>query len=204
MHVLRIRIRSQQGSRVLRSGPPLGCARWYRSGSRGRPAGFRPTDPYVRRFWVAAIGSAAVAELLRLVRAAEKGEGVRLPRYLPSLIRTGLVKAESSGLVVMDHIPEVPKNLRWRFPPSLAADHNRWLGLSPHREPGHEESRRPPHRWRKPSPLEHRAHRRGAIGSPPRPGGRRTRRRSVVRCAPRRPGPDRQSERRRRPSPRLR
>jgi hypothetical protein len=74
-----------------------------------------------------------------LVRAAEKGEGVRLPRYLPSLIRTGLVKAESSGLVVMDHIPEVPKNLRWRFPPSLAADHNRWLGLSPSREPGHED-----------------------------------------------------------------
>jgi len=102
-------------------------------------ATFRPSDPYVRRFWVAAIGSAAVAELLRLVRAAEKGEGVRLPRYLPSLIRTGLVKAESGGLVVMDHIPEVPKSLRWRFPPSLAADHNRWLGLSPHGETGHQD-----------------------------------------------------------------
>ncbi|MEX1135039.1 MAG: hypothetical protein WED83_09370 [Acidimicrobiia bacterium] len=102
-------------------------------------ATFRPTDPYVRRFWVAAIGSAAVAELLRLVRAAEKGEGVRLPRYLPSLIRTGLVKAESGGLVVLDHVPQVPKSLRWRFPPSLAADHNRWLGLSSHREPGHQD-----------------------------------------------------------------
>lgn len=102
-------------------------------------ARFSPTDAYVRRFWVAAIGSAAVAELLRLVRAAEKGEGVRLPRYLPSLIRTGLVKADSGGLVVLDRVPQVPKNLRWRFPPSLAADHNRWLGLSPHRESGHED-----------------------------------------------------------------
>jgi hypothetical protein len=101
-------------------------------------ARFAPTDPYVRRFWVAAIGSAAVAELLRLVRAAEKGEGVRLPRYLPSLIRSGLVKADSGGLVVVDHIPEVPRNLLWRFPPSLAADHRRWLGLSPHCEPGHQ------------------------------------------------------------------
>ncbi len=101
-------------------------------------ARFAPTDPYVRRFWVAAIGSAAVAELLRLVRAAEKGEGVRLPRYLPSLIRTGLVKADSGGLVVLDHVPPVPKSLLWRFPPSLAADHSRWLGLPPHREPGHE------------------------------------------------------------------
>ena len=102
-------------------------------------ARFAPTDAYVRRFWVAAIGSAAVAELLRLVRAAEKGEGVRLPRYLPTLIRTGLVKAESGGLVVVDHVPQVPKSLRWRFPPSLAADHTRWLGLPPHRESGHED-----------------------------------------------------------------
>ncbi len=102
-------------------------------------AQFAPTDPYVRRFWVAAIGSAAVAELLRLVRAAEKGEGVRLPRYLPTLIRTGLVKAESGGLVVVDRIPPVPKSLCWRFPPSLAADHRRWLGLSPHSKPGHQD-----------------------------------------------------------------
>ena len=52
-----------------------------------RRGGFEPSDPYVRRFWVAAIGSSAVAELLRLVRAAEKGEGVRLPRTLPILLR---------------------------------------------------------------------------------------------------------------------
>jgi hypothetical protein len=79
----------------------------------------KPSDPYVRRFWVAAIGSSAVAELLRLVRAAEKGEGVRLPRTLP-----GLVKAESAGLIVFDHIPMVPLELRWRFPPGLAAEHS--------------------------------------------------------------------------------
>jgi hypothetical protein len=81
----------------------------------------------VRRFWVAAIGSSAVAELLRLVRAAEKGEGVRLPRALPSLLRVGLVKADSAGLVVFDRIPAVPRELRWRFPPSLCAEHNRWI-----------------------------------------------------------------------------
>ena len=92
-----------------------------------RPGGFEPSDPYVRRFWVAAIGSSAVAELLRLVRAAEKGEGVRLPRTLPSLLRVGLVKAEASGLVVFDRVPAVPIELRWRFPPSLGSEHARWL-----------------------------------------------------------------------------
>ena len=92
-----------------------------------RPGDFTPADPYVRRFWVAAIGSSAVAELLRLVRAGEKGEGVRLPRTLPTLLRAGLVKAESSGLIVFDRIPMVPLELRWRFPPVLAAEHSRWV-----------------------------------------------------------------------------
>jgi hypothetical protein len=92
-----------------------------------RLGGFEPSDPYVRRFWVAAIGSSAVAELLRLVRAGEKGEGVRLPRTLPILLRVGLVKAETSGLVVFDHIPVVPVEMRWRFPPSLGAEHSRWI-----------------------------------------------------------------------------
>ncbi len=100
---------------------------------------YRPTDAYVRRFWVAAIGSAAVAELLRLVRAAEKGEGVRLPRYLPSLMRAGLVRVEEGWLIVVDHVPPVPKTLRWRFPPTLAADHNRWLGLAPGGEHPHQD-----------------------------------------------------------------
>jgi hypothetical protein len=89
--------------------------------------GFPTAHPYVRRFWVAALGSEAIAELLRLVRAAEKGEGVRLPRQLPQLLRAGLVGATSGTLVVSDRVPAVPREMRWRFPPSLAADHSRWV-----------------------------------------------------------------------------
>ncbi len=92
---------------------------------------FEASDPYVRRFWVAAIGPGAVAELLRLIRAAAKGEDVRLPRSLPLLIRAGLVRAEAGRLVVVDRIPVVPRELRWRFPPSLAADHGRWISSRP-------------------------------------------------------------------------
>ena len=95
-----------------------------------RSTGFEPSDPYVRRFWVAAIGSSAVAELLRLVRAAEKGEAVRLPRTLPILLKTGLIKAETSGLVVFDRIPAVPIELSWRFPPSLGSEHSRMLSAA--------------------------------------------------------------------------
>ena len=91
---------------------------------------FDPSDPYVRRFWVAAIGPGAVAELLRLIRAAAKGEDVRLPRHLPLLMRTGLVRAGRGCLVVVDRIPVVPAELRWRFPPSLAAEHGRWAARS--------------------------------------------------------------------------
>ncbi len=87
---------------------------------------------------MAAIGSSAVAELLRLVRAAEKGEGVRLPRTLPVLLRAGLVMTETSGLIVFDRVPAVPVELRWRFPPSLGGEHSRWL-LPPDGENGHED-----------------------------------------------------------------
>lgn len=93
------------------------------SGVKGFPA----SHPYVRRFWVAALGSEAIAELLRLVRAAEKGEGVRLPRYLPQLIRAGLLTSSSGAIQVSDRIPPVPEELRWRFPPSLGAEHSGWL-----------------------------------------------------------------------------
>ena len=96
------------------------------------------SDPYVRRFWVAAIGSDAVVELLRMVRAAEKGEGVRLPRHLPTLLRAGLVKATTGSLVVSKRVPEVPRELRWRFPPSLANEHALWVGSAPNGKRRHE------------------------------------------------------------------
>ena len=85
--------------------------------------GFEPSDRYVRRFWVAALGPGAVAELLRLTSAGAKGEAVRLPRHLPQLLRSDLVKIEDGVLAVVSRIPVVPATMRWRFPPDLAAEH---------------------------------------------------------------------------------
>jgi len=89
--------------------------------------GIDPSDRYVRKFWVAALGPSAVAELLRLVSAAGKGEEVRLPRYLPHLLRAGLVRIVDGALAVDSLIPAVPVEMRWRFPPDLAAQHAAWL-----------------------------------------------------------------------------
>lgn len=89
--------------------------------------GIDPADPYVRKFWVAALGPGAVAELLRLVSAAEKGGAVRLPRYLPHLLRAGLVTIRDGSLAVCDRVPPVPAEMRWRFPPDVAAQHAAWL-----------------------------------------------------------------------------
>lgn len=74
---------------------------------------------------MAAIGAGAVAELLRLIRSAGVGEDVRLPRHLPVLLKAGLVEVERDTLVVDKTLPPVPRELRWRFPPSLAAEHSR-------------------------------------------------------------------------------
>jgi hypothetical protein len=68
-----------------------------------------------------------VAELLRLVSAAGKGEEVRLPRHLPQLLRAGLVSIVEGTLAVEERIPHVPPEMRWRFPPDLAAQHSAWL-----------------------------------------------------------------------------
>jgi len=89
--------------------------------------GIEPSDAYVRRFWVAALGPGAVAELLRLVNAARKGEEVRLPRHLPQLLRAGLVSVVDGTLAVVERLPEVPVEMRWRFPPDVAAHHTAWL-----------------------------------------------------------------------------
>lgn len=92
--------------------------------------GIEASDPYVRRFWVAALGPGAIAELLRLVSASGKGEEVRLPRHLPQLLRAGLVSVVDGSLAVPERIPIVPAEMRWRFPPDVAAEHAAWLAKS--------------------------------------------------------------------------
>ncbi|CAN5864016.1 hypothetical protein BH23ACT5_BH23ACT5_02220 [soil metagenome] len=92
--------------------------------------GFAPEDPYVRRYWVAAIGAGAVADLLRLIRAGRDANSVPLPRWLPILIGADLVRVEEGDLVVPARLPEVPLRYRRRFPPGLREQHRRAVETS--------------------------------------------------------------------------
>jgi hypothetical protein len=87
--------------------------------------GFSPDDPYVRRYWVAAIGPVAVGELLRLIQAGRSQRRLPLPRTLPQLLRADLIRVEDGTLVVADRVPEVPALLQRRFPPGLREEHRR-------------------------------------------------------------------------------
>lgn len=89
-------------------------------------SGFEASDPYVRRFWVAAIGAGAVAELLRLIRAGADNSEVVLPRWLPVLMRADLVTVIDGVLVVVSRVPIVPPALQRRFHPGLRHQHRRW------------------------------------------------------------------------------
>jgi hypothetical protein len=86
-------------------------------------AGYTMTHAYVRRFWVAAIGPGAVADLLRLAAAAQSGRSLRRPTHLPSLLREGLVSHTGGNLYVPDSVPRVPSRLVRSMPPALRRAH---------------------------------------------------------------------------------
>ena len=81
--------------------------------------GMDPADWYVRRYWTAAIGAPAVADLLRLIQAAKKGHPIRRPIHAAHLARVGLVVHAGSRMIVPATIPPVPARLTYRLPPAL-------------------------------------------------------------------------------------
>ena len=96
---------------------------------RNSAAGYSTTHVYVRRFWVAAIGPGAVADLLRLAAAAQSGRSLRRPMHLPTLLREGLISRADGTLVVPDRVPTVPPSLVRRMPPALRREHQRHTAM---------------------------------------------------------------------------
>ena len=83
-----------------------------------------PTNhPYVRRYWTATIGPGAVADLLRLATAAQRGRSLRRPTHLHVLVRVNLVHADGDHIFVRTKIPQLsPLHVRL-LPPELRRAH---------------------------------------------------------------------------------
>lgn len=91
--------------------------------------GMRPESVYIRRFWVAAIGPGAVADLLRVTRAAKLKTTLRKPMYLHVLVQTGLAAYNGETVTVMNPVPLIPPHLLRRLPPKLRREHDTWMRL---------------------------------------------------------------------------
>lgn len=85
--------------------------------------GIQVTDPYVRRFWSAALTGGAVGDLLRLVEAGRRGVPVRRPLGLALLAEAALVRVDGGSLWVRTRVPPVPADATWSWPGWLRAEH---------------------------------------------------------------------------------
>jgi hypothetical protein len=83
------------------------------------PGGYAADHDYVRRYWTAAIGAGAVADLLRLMQAAKRRRSIRRPVNTPALARSGLILGHEDTLWVRSTVPALPIEMLKRLPPAL-------------------------------------------------------------------------------------
>ncbi|HHC07652.1 MAG TPA: hypothetical protein ENK55_02915 [Actinobacteria bacterium] len=85
--------------------------------------GYRLDDPYVRRFWVAALGPGAVADLLRLAAAARRGRSLLRPVHLPLLLEHDLARRIGGRIGVRPTVPPLAEHHLRRLHPALRREH---------------------------------------------------------------------------------
>ena len=100
--------------------PHLRPVAWRGIGVRG---GFSTDHPYVRRFWTAAIGPGAVADLMRLAVAAERGRSLPRPEAIGVLVREDLARWVEGQLFVRTTIPPLSTVQERRLSPELKRQH---------------------------------------------------------------------------------
>lgn len=108
--------------------PDLLPARWpdaaLRSALRSASVGgFATNHPYVRRFWTAAIGPGAVADLMRLAVAAQRDRSLPLPESVGILVREDLARWVDGKLFVRVVIPPLAPSQERRLSPELRREH---------------------------------------------------------------------------------
>ena len=94
--------------------------------------GLSPTDPYVRRWWTAVLGPAAVTDLLRLHAAAERRLEIPHPTHLHMLVEAGLVRCTGRLVAVPARIPRLGAVEIARLPQPLRRTHTtKMIALRP-------------------------------------------------------------------------
>ena len=81
--------------------------------------GFSTDHPYVRRYWTAAIGPGAVADLMRLAVAAQRGRSLPRPESVGVLVREDLARWVGGQLFVRTTIPPLSAVQERRLTPEL-------------------------------------------------------------------------------------
>lgn len=84
----------------------------------------------MRRFWTAAIGPGAVADLLRITAAAHAGRRIREPLHLAVLAAEGLVERAGDIVLVRPSVPRLGARQLRNLRPSLRVEYRRWLSVA--------------------------------------------------------------------------
>ena len=85
--------------------------------------GIDPTHPYIRAYWTAVIGASAVAELLRVTVAAQRGTTIPHPLFLHVLTAEALVHHAYGSIWVHDAVPPLGQRQIERLIPALKRSH---------------------------------------------------------------------------------
>ena len=85
--------------------------------------GYPLTHPVALRWWSALLGPGAVADLLRLATAAQRGRSLPRPVYLNQLARAGLVQFAGTTIQVATALPRIPPAWLASLHPAIRREH---------------------------------------------------------------------------------
>lgn len=85
--------------------------------------GVDATHPYVRAYWTAVIGASAVADLLRIIAAADRGVTIAHPLFLHVLTREGLLHHAESAIWVHGRVRSLGPRQIARLTPAMKRSH---------------------------------------------------------------------------------
>ncbi len=114
-------------------------------------SGFAPTDLYVRRFWSAVLGVEAIADLLRIVQAGFRGNSLRRPLHLSTLLSAGLVHLDGNVIIARDRIQPLDDGAIKRMSPALRRAHIEWMSTRTENAPSRQSQGEQPPPARKPT-----------------------------------------------------